>query len=1007
MRVPSDLPPQRRGRRRRRISHRGRIILIAIVVLLFALFLSARGIAGFYTDYLWYDSLGFGKVFRSLLLSRVLLAVIFTLLFATLLVVNLWVADRLAPRVRQPGPEEQFLERYQQMLRGRRAWFARITVSLLFGLIAGVPVASQWKDWILFTNATSFGVNDPLFKVDVGFYVFRLPFLTFVVDWLFASMVIILIVTAVAHYLNGGIRLQVQGQRVTPQVKAHLSVLLALLAVLRAVGYWLQRYELLSSSRGFVDGASYTEVKAELPAINLLFLISILAAVLLVVNIWQRGWRLPVIAVGLWGLVALVAGTIYPAFIQRFVVQPAESEREKPYIERNITATRAALNLSDATVKSSNFKVGTVDAPIDLPASKDNLQNVRLLDPEVVPDTFRRLQGLRSYYQFQDLDVDRYKIDGRVQQVVLAARELNPDDLPVNTWEGRHLAYTHGYGVAMAPASQVLSDGTPNFLALNDASKGPVLQQPAIYHGEDITGYAVVNTKRDEVSFDPTTATEKPSRYDGKGGVKLGSAFQRAAFALRFGEWNLFVSNLITKDSRILYVRDINQRVKLLAPFLQFDSDPYPVVTGGRVEWVIDGYTTTNRYPYAQQIDVSVLANSSGLRQSINYVRNSVKAVVDAYDGTVTFYVVDPSDPMIRAYEKAFPNLFTPVDQASADLRAHFRYPEDLFRIQTQAYSRYHITDPSIFYQQANAWNVAQNPPKTQASASSGGSVVSTPTGEVRIKEDRMPPYYTMLRMPGSNTVQFVALRAFVPFSDQDERKELQAIMTASGDPATYGQLQVLVMDQSPLPEGPAIVDSDIRQTFAADLTLLDQTGSRVTFGDMQIVPVGDSLIYVRPWFVQAQGTTPVPALRYVSITYNKASYRGASLETTLAQAFPGTRLSLGTVVGGGVVTPPSGGGPSGDGNGGATTSTTAPRTSTTTTPTQSIEGLLQEAQRDYADAQAALKAGDLGTYQQKLDAAYKLAAQAASLATGSRVTVAPTTTTAPTGVTTTTTASA
>ena len=333
MRIPSDMPAQPRARRRRRIGHKGRIILIAAVVLLFLLFLSARGIAGFWTDYLWYDALGFGQVFRNLLVSRIALAAIFTLLFATLLCVNLWVADRLAPRVRAPGPEEQFLERYQDILRGRRVWFARIGVSLLFGLIAGVPVAAQWRDWILFTNSVSFGAKDPLFGVDIGFYVFRLPFLTFVIDWLFASMVIILIVTAVAHYLNGGIRLQVQGRRVTPQVKAHLSVLLASLAVLRAVGYWLQRYSLLTSTRGFVDGAAYTAVKAELPAINLLFLISILAAVLLVVNIWQRGWRLPIIAVGLWGLVAVVAGTIYPAFVQRFVVQPAESEREKPYID--------------------------------------------------------------------------------------------------------------------------------------------------------------------------------------------------------------------------------------------------------------------------------------------------------------------------------------------------------------------------------------------------------------------------------------------------------------------------------------------------------------------------------------------------------------------------------------------------------------------------------------------------------------------------------------------------
>ena len=741
-------------------------------------------------------------------------------------------------------------------------------------------------------------------------------------------MVIILIVTAVAHYLNGGIRLQVQGQRVTPQVKAHLSVLLALLAILRAVGYWLERYSLLTSDRGFVDGATYTAVKAELPAINLLFLISILAAVLLVVNIWQRGWRLPIIAVGLWGLVAIVAGTIYPAFVQRFVVQPAESEREKPYITRNIEATRAALGLDK--VQTEPYKVDSLDVT-ELPANADNLRSVRLLDPEVVPDTYKRLQGLRGYYQFNDLDVDRYSINGKEQQVVLAARELNPSDLPIDTWEGRHLAYTHGYGIAMAPASQILTDGKPAFLQLTDPNAGPVVKQPSIYYGENLPGYAVVGTKRDEISYDPALGTEAPTRYQGDGGVQMGSFLRRAAFALRFGEWNIMVSNLITKDSRILYVRDVTDRVKLLAPFLTYDNDPYPVVTSdGRVKWIVDAYTSTDRYPYAQMVDTSQLPTTSGLRKRFNYARNSIKAVVDAYDGDVTFYVVDPKDPLAQSYQKAFPSLFTPVSDAPADLVEHFRYPEDLFRVQTQAYSRYHITDPSQFYQRANVWNVAQNPPKTQSGAQT--VTVTNAAGQVtQTREQRIAPYYTLLRQPGDDSLRFVLLRSFVPFSDQDQRKELQAIMTASSDPASYGQLRVLVMDQSPLPEGPAIVDSDIKQTFAAQLTLLDQRGSSVTFGDMQVLPIGNSLVYVRPWFVAAANSTPVPELRYVTVTYERKTYQGSSLEDALAQTFPGTKLQLGTVIGGTVVAPPDTG-DSGEG-GQATTTTTVPPSGPTTSP--------------------------------------------------------------------------
>lgn len=984
------MPAQPRARRRRRIGHKGRIILILAVVLLFVFFLSARGIAGFWTDYLWYDALGFGGVFRNLLVSRIALAAIFTLVFATLLCVNLWVADRLAPKVRAPGPEEHFLDRYQDMMRGRRVWFARIGVSLLFGLIAGVPVAAQWRDWILFTNSVSFGAKDPLFGVDIGFYVFRLPFLTFVIDWLFASMVIILIVTAVAHYLNGGIRLQVQGQRVTPQVKAHLSLLLASLAVLRAVGYWLERYSLLTSTRGFVDGATYTAVKAELPAINLLFLISILAAVLLIVNIWQRGWRLPVIAVGLWGLVAVVAGTIYPAFVQRFVVQPAESERERPYLTRNIEATRAALGLDQ--VQSEPYKVDTLD-PAELPVNADNLRNVRLLDPEVVPDTFKRLQGLRGYYQFNDLDVDRYKLNGKEQQVVLAARELDPGALPIDTWEGRHLAYTHGYGVAVAPASQVLADGKPAFLAMNDPDTGPVVTQPAIYYGENLPGYAVVGTKRPEISYDPRAGTESETRYTGDGGVQMGSFMRRLAFALRFGEWNLMVSNLITKESRILYERDVTDRVKLLAPFLTYDTDPYPVVTAdGRVKWVVDAYTSTDRYPYAQLIDTSQLPSGSGLRKRFNYARNSVKAVIDAYDGDVTFYVVDPSDPLARAYEKAFPTLFTPIGDAPRDLVDHFRYPEDLFRLQTQVYSRYHITDAAQFYQRANAWNVAQNPPRNQAGAQT--VTVTNAAGQVtQTREARISPYYTLLGEPGAAQQEFVILRSFVPFSDQDQRKELQAIMTASSDPDNYGKLRVLVMDQSPLPDGPAIVDSDIKQTFASQLTLLDQQGSRVSFGDMQILPIGNSLLYVRPWFVFAN-TTPVPELRYVTVTYDRKSYQGTSLEDALAQAFPGTKLDLGTVIGGTAVVPPE------DGGSGGTPGTTVPTTSppasappSSAPPTTSVEELLRQAEAANAAAQQALRNGDLGEYQRRMAEAYDLAAKAASQATGRTVVPSPTTT--------------
>jgi uncharacterized membrane protein (UPF0182 family) len=990
------------------MSNRGRIAIIVFVVLIVALFLSARGIAGFYTDELWYDALGQTDVFWGVIGAKVALAAIFTVVFGSLLVLNLWIADRLAPKSRAPGPEEQFIERYQQIV-GRRAWLFRITIGLLFGLVAGVPVASQWKDWLLFTHSVSFGQKDAEFGMDIGFYVFRLPFLTFIVDWLFAALVIIFIITAVAHYLNGGIRLQVQGRRVTPQVKLHLSVLLACLAILKAAGYWLQQYELTTSTRGVVDGATYTDVNAQLPAIKLLFLISLLAAVLLIINVWQRGWRLPVIAVGLWGLVAVVAGAVYPAFVQRFQVQPAESTKERPYIERNIAATRTAMGLNNVEVVP--YQRDTLD-PQELAPNTQTLENIRLIDTEAMAPTYQKLEALRGYYQLNQLDVDRYEINGREQQAVIGARELNPDGLPGNTWENRHLAYTHGYGAAFAPGSEMTTTGQPVFIdTTTQTNTAPFLQQPAIYFGENIADYAIVATKRPEISYSSSGQDAQVS-YQGSGGVSMGSTLRRAAFALRFGEINIFTSGLITGQSRILYVRDVRARVQMLAPFLDYDSNPYPVIIDGRLKWVIDAYTTTNRYPYAQRADTDAVIAGSGLDHRFNYVRNSVKAVVDAYDGDVTFYIVDQSDPIAKAWSKAFPKLFTPGDQAPAELKAHFRYPEDLFRVQTTEWGRYHISDPGDFYQRSDAWNVAQNPPKEQENrattpvAASPG--VAAPLAST--KESRIPPYYTLMVQPGTSNTEFVSVRSFVPFSDNDSLKTLTAFMTASSDPSDYGKLRVYAMS-TPLPDGPALADSTMKSNFAQALTLLDQSGSRVTFGDQQLIPIGNSLMYVRAWYVQATGQTPVPQVNSVTISYEQSAYRGSTLEDALQKAF-GVNLDLGTVVGGAIAPLPDVGNAPGPGGGATTTpttapgeaspSTTAPSNASTTAPpggaTNDPEALLAQAQAAYNAAQAALKQNppDIGTYTNKLNDAYRLASQAASIATGQSVTAVPPSTAPP-----------
>nr|MBA3304057.1 UPF0182 family protein [Acidimicrobiia bacterium] len=778
MRAPSDLP-----RRRRRVSAqpRSRVWLVVLAVALFLLLTSLRGIAGFYTDYLWFDSLDFSSVFTGVLRAKILLGLIFTGFFFLLLWVNLLIADRLAPRFRSAGPEEELIERYRELI-GERTALVRLAVSALFAVLAGAGVSGQWQKWILFTNAQDFVAEDPQFNTNVGFYVFRLPFLTFVVDWAFASVIIILVITAVAHYLNGGIRVQGVGQRVTPQVKAHLSVLLGLLALLKAAGYWLARFELNFSDRGAVDGATYTDVRAQLPVLGLLILISLAAFVLFIVNIWRRGWALPLIAVGLWAFVALLAGGIYPALVQRFSVVPAESAKEAPYIARNIEATRAALNL--ANVEPKTF---AADSELDaggLEANSDTVDNIRLWDPGVLALNYQRTQEVKDFYRFNDVDVDRYEIDGKMTQVELSTRELDTAGVPQDSWEARHLAYTHGYGLALAPANAKTSSGGPELVVRDipvEAGGGITLDQPGLYIGEELTGYVVVGTNRREIDFEAQNETQF-SEYEGADGVEIGSWLHRAAFALRFGDINPLISSNIRGDSKILFQRDVRERVEAVAPFLSFDADPYPVIVDGRIKYVLDAYTTSDRYPYAEDANVTGLSGGSGLGGGFNYVRNSVKAVVDAYEGTTTFYVVDDTDPLIAAYVEAFPDLFTPGDEVPDELRAHFRYPEDLFRVQTNMWGRYHISDPEGFYDQNDAWNVSPDPQTAgiEQTGTQSTNAQGEPVGLRRAA--RIDPYYQLLQLPGDEGEEFVIVRPFVPASGDDSQGRLTAFMVARSD---------------------------------------------------------------------------------------------------------------------------------------------------------------------------------------------------------------------------------
>jgi uncharacterized protein len=969
------MPPPRR-RRRRRMSRRGRVVLVLVLVGLFVLITSLRGIAGFYTDYLWYEALGKESVFRSILGAKVSLAVIFIGLFFGLLLVNLVIADRLAPRFRPAGPEEELLQRYHDIVDRRVGW-VRVGVALLFALIAGAGVSSQWNEWILFTHRVDFGTHDPQFHTDIGFYVFQLPFLSFVVSWLFAAFIIILIVTAVAHYLNGGIRVQAPTPRVTPQVKAHLSVLLGVLALVKAADYWLQRYELNFSTRGAVNGATYTDVNAQLPAIYLLLMIALLSFGLFIANIWRRGWVLPVLAVGLWGFVAVVAGGIYPAFVQRFRVEPAESSREAPYIERNIEATRTAMGLADVTTRRFDYNEDLTAAQL-----RDNdvtVRNIRLLDPAVVTDTYQQLQAERPFYRLNDLDVDRYQIEGETTQVVISTRELSTSGVPQESWEGQHVAFTHGYGAAAAPANAVTAEGSPNFvlrdIPVHSEDSALDITQAQVYVGEDLSGYAIVGASRDEIDYQDAEGATVTTRYEGEAGVRMSSLLRRAAFALRFGEIEPLISNFIDDNSRIIYIRDVRDRVEQLAPFLHWDADAYPVIIDGRIQYVIDGYTTTDRYPYAQDAETGELPPGSGLDHSFNYVRNSVKAVVDTYDGTVTMYQTEVDDPILQAYSDAFPDLFTPFDEMPDELQAHLRYPEDLFRVQTSVWGRYHLTGAQEFYEQAGGWAVAQDP-GTDISAAQATQTTNA-SGEVQsVQERRIDPYYLLMRLPDEEHEDFLILRSFVPTSGETERRELTAFMVAKSDPDNYGEIEVFEMPSTEV-AGPAIVNSSILsdEDIAREITLLDQQGSNVRLGNLLLIPIEQSIMYVRPLYTEAEGSTPVPELRKVIVAFGDQVVMEDTLREALTQIFGEAPPTLEEPGDG--TAPPDGG--------------TEPPPDEPAVPDQIAE-LLAQADDLFTQAEDQLReTGDLGDYQDTIDEAQDLIQQALDLSQ-------PTSTTAPSG---------
>ncbi len=936
-----------------------------VLAVIFGLFLSAKSLSAFYINVLWFDSLNRTDLYWGILRSKAELGLLFSLVLALAFWVNIFITDRLAPATLPNTPQDLAIGRVRDIT-SKRKGLVRLVVSVVFGLMIGLPMSSHWEEWVLFRNHQSFSIDDAQFNTDVGFYMFRLPFLESVVSWAFGALIMVVLITLVSHFLNGSIRPQDKINKMSAQSKVHISVLLAAAALLRAANYWLSRYNLTRSSRSVVEGALYTDINAQLPAINLMILVSVAVAILLLWNIRQKGWRLPALAVGLWVVVAIVAGAVYPAIVQRFVVQPSVSTRELPFISRNIEATKAAMGLSNVERVPTTSGTATV---ADIDANDIALRDIRQLDPAQMRDRFKLDQGLTSFYSVVDLDVDRYLVDGRVQQLLVASRELNPAGIPNRTWVARHLIYTHGCGIVAAPASVITADGRPNYIDLK-------VTKPQLYFGDGLDGYALVDTDQAEQAC-PNT---KASQYDADSGIKISGGLRKVAMAVNFGEYNLFGSNLITDKSRMLLVRDVRDRVSKIAPFLQYDSDPYPVVVKGEVSWVIDAFTTSTRYPYAQSANIDQISSGSGLNRSFNYVRNSVKAVVNAYSGDVTFYIVDSVDPIAKAWQAAFPKLFRPISEVDPELSAHFRYPEDLFRVQSNIYGKYQFDDATLFFNRDAAWSVAQAPPNAPESSSGVGvgatgldAVDSATVLDANVL--RFSPYYTIFHAPGAVDKKgtFAMLRPFVPFSSDDSRKELRSIMVVSSDPATYGKITVFDL-ATPLPPGPATIAAEFESepAISATITPLDQRGSRVTYGDLQIVPVGKSFMYVRPMYVLPDGADAKQVfVRKILAWYNNKSVIGNSVTAVVAQLFPGYTGDLGDRVGGSSTVTTTTVAPS---TGGSTPGTTVPATSTSTP-----KELLAQADALFVQADAALASSppDFSTYQEKLAQARELVRRA------------------------------
>jgi hypothetical protein len=929
------------------------LFLIAAVIIIFLLIVGSS-LAGIYTNYLWFHWTGIGEVWRLVTATKLALEAIFFVVAFALIFACLYLVDRVVGKSLFIAQESEFVQHYRQSVARFTKWI-RVGVSLVIAFILASGTSSQWQHWLLFEHAVPFGQKDPIFGRDLSFFVFRMPLLSFLVDWMFSALVVALVVTCIAYILNGALHVEInptRSIRVEPRAVAHISLLLSMIALERAWAYYfVDRYSLELSQHGVVFGATYTDVHVRLPAMTLLAIVSLVAFVLMAFNIYQRSFTMPLIAFGLWIFLAITVGAIYPALYQALKVTPSQSALERPYIQRNITATRAAMNLTGIT--NQYFPANQDLSAGVLSSYQQTLDDAQLWDPGPSQATYVRVQDKRSYYSLTDLAIDRYRLNGVLTPVDVGVRELYSAGVASQSWVNIHLQYTHGYGAVVAPSNVADSSGNPTFALGNipatSTDSSVKLTQPDVYFAPNQNNYVIVDTKQPEVEYQNSSGSLVEGSYSGSGGIPIDSFLPRLAFSIRFHDLNLLISGEIDKKSRLINIPNAQEEVQKALPFMSVDTNPYAVIDNGHIDWIFDAYTESANYPYAQPADTAVLPSSSGLNGTYNYVRDAVKVVVNAYTGKMSFYTIDASaDPLMISYEHMFPGMFKPLSSLTTTnpvLLQHLRYPQDLLMVQSAMYGRYHTTSPSSFYSLSNAWDISQT-----STSADGNPKESLPIGSNGLTQ-RFTPIYELLQLPGKTTPSFNAVEPLVPYSANDKVQTLSALMLANSSYKNYGSLTAFQTPSGGTPiEGPQLVNASINSnpTISKQISLLNQGGSSVLFGAVQILPIADSLLYVRPLYVSSSQTN-FPQLQEVVVDYGGQVAMEPTLGAALADVF------------------------------GAGVSTTSGSSSAGTVPSE-VRTMIASAVSDYQAAQTALGQSNLSTYQSDIEEAGQLITQAEQL---------------------------